>query len=255
MSSRYTFVRWAAGLGPLELVVIAASVAVGAFLIIDPIVLGATRSVDPGTYSVFRAFTHLGRSNWILIPSGIALIVLYWLRAQEISMLRRVAYGFASQILVFVFASIALTGLSASLIKNVLGRARPKLFDLYGSLEFQPMLFDSDFASFPSGHATTAGALAAVLAVLWPAARVPFFVAGGWIASTRFVIGAHYLSDVIVGFLFGAGMVYFLRHRLASRRWLFCFDSTGQPVLRGRRFLDEGMKRSVNRPADLLLNR
>ena len=114
------------------------------------------------------------------------------------------------------------------------------------------MTFDADYASFPSGHSTTAGALAAILAVLWPSARIPFFIAGAWIASTRFVIGAHFLSDVIAGFIFGASVVYLLRNRLAARGWLFRVNANGKPELRGRILLEKATAKLVSSAASLV---
>ena len=216
-----------------EQLAICASIVLASFLVIDPLVFGAARNLDGETYRFFRSFTHLGRSNWILIPAGAGILLLAALKSRAAGWRRGVEYGYASQILIFVFASIAVSGLTASLIKNVIGRARPKMFSTHGPLEFQPMTFDADFASFPSGHATTAGALAAVLAILYPPGRILFFLAGAWIASTRLFIGAHYVSDVVAGFGFGVLVVYFLRDRFARRGWLFRTAGDG-PVLKGR---------------------
>jgi len=239
-------------LSTVELIAVAISASVAMFLIIDPLVLGAARSLGPDTYTFFRGLTHLGRSNWILIPSAAGIAILYWLRAREPRTRNTVLYGYLSQILVFVFSAIAVSGLAASLVKNVIGRARPKLFDLYGPFEFKPITFDADYASFPSGHSTTAGALAAILAILWPSARIPFFIAGAWVASTRFIIGAHFLSDVIAGFIFGAAVVYLLRNRLAARRWLFRVNAQGLPVLRARTLLDRAARKLTQRVISFL---
>lgn len=247
MNGKSRLTERVSGLNTLEKATIVISVIAVAFLIVDPLVLGVVRSFDPSTYTFFRSLTHLGRSNWILIPTGAGIIIMAWLRARDSDFRRSVVRGYASQLLIFIFAAIAVSGLSASLIKNVIGRARPKLFDTLGPLEFQPMTFDADFASFPSGHATTAGALAAVLAIVFPKARIPFFVAGAWVASTRFLIGAHYLSDVVAGFIFGAAVVYVLRDRLASRRWLFKFGADGRPVLRARSVLDRAIDKTLGR--------
>ena len=83
------------------------------------------------------------------------------------------------------------------------------------------MTFNYDFASFPSGHATTICAFAAVLAIFWPRARVFLFVAAAWVAATRFLIGSHFFTDAVGGALLGFWGPYFLRGRLAERRWLF----------------------------------
>ncbi len=234
-------------LSAFEKAVVAVSVVLATFLVIDPLVLDAVRGFHPGVRKFFKFLTDLGRSNWILIPTGLGILILGWMRASEMRLRRAVVCGYAAQLLIFLFGAVALSGLTSSLVKNILGRARPKLFETFGSLEFQPFTFDSDFASFPSGHATTAGALAGVLAIIWPKARVPIVCAALWIAATRFLVGAHYFSDALVGFAFGIAFAYLLRDRLAVRRWLFERDQTGTVRLRARRLLDAGMKVVVGR--------
>ena len=154
-----------------EKAALALSVLVFAFLIIDPLVLGVVREFDPATRTFFRGLTNLGKSSWILILSGGLALLFTWLGAKQLSRRRIAGYNLTRQLLLFLFATIALSGVGVSLLKNILGRARPKLFDQLGPVEFQPFTFDYDFASFPSGHATTTGALAGVLAIVWPGAR------------------------------------------------------------------------------------
>lgn len=222
------------GLRAHEKAAIAVSVMLAAFLVLDPLVLAAVRGFDPELRRFFRLLTDLGRSGWILIPAGAGILVMTWLRAREVRYRRAVIYGYVSQWLVFLFAAVALSGLLASLSKNIIGRARPKFYDELGPLTFRPFTFDSDFASFPSGHATSAGALAGVLAILWPQARIPLFVAAAWIAGSRFLIGAHYFSDAMAGCALGVAFTYLLRDRLARRRWLFERDAAGQVHVRGQ---------------------
>lgn len=237
-----------------EKAVIVGSITLATFLVVDPLVLSAVRDFHPDVRSFFKLLTDLGRSNWILIPSGLAILVLGWMRVRETRFRRVVTYGYAAQLLIFLFAAVALSGLAASLTKNILGRARPKLFDALGSLEFQPFTFDADFASFPSGHATTTGALAGVLMIVWPRARVMIVCAGLWIAATRFLIGAHYFSDALVGFAFGLAGAYLLRDRLAVRRWLFEKDARGDIRLRGRSLLDATIHAALRWMPDLRPN-
>jgi len=228
------------GISNFELTLIVLSAVVASFLILDPLVLSAVHGLDPGARRFFRLLTDLGKTGWILIPSGVAIIALAWLQARARSTRRKVILGYASKLLVFLFAAVALSGIAVSLTKNIIGRARPKFFDELGSFEFRPFTFDYNFAAFPSGHATSIGALAGVLAIIWPGARVPILLAGAWIAATRFLIGAHYFSDALAGFALGLAFAYFLRDRFARRGWLFRKDHTGAVRLRGRTFLRAG---------------
>lgn len=235
-------VRGFSRLAPHEQAVLALSAVAAGFLVVDPLVLSAVRALDPGVRGFFRAVTDIGKSGWILIPSGAAVIVLAALRARGRGLRLRAAYGCLAQLLGFLFVSVAVSGLAASLIKNVLGRARPKLFDEAGPLAFQPFTFDADYAAFPSGHATTVFALAGVLTILWPRARVVILTLAAWGAASRFLIGAHYISDVAAGAALGLSFPYFLRRRLADRRWVFEKGPGGAIRLRGKRVMRWAVK-------------
>ncbi len=247
MSASPTLTERMTRLAAYEKAALALSVLVCAFLIIDPLVLKVVREFDPGTRNFFRGLTNLGKSGWILSFSGVLVLLFTWLGAQQISRKKSAGYRLAQQLFLYLFATVALSGVGVSLLKNILGRARPKYFEKLGPIEFQPFTFDHSFASFPSGHATTAGAMAGVLAFVWPGARVPLFIAGAWIASTRFLIGAHYFSDTVVGCAIGVAAAYFVRDRLALRDWLFRKNKDGSIKLRGQALLNSSTRSLTSR--------
>ena len=148
-----------AGLTPVEKTVVALSVVAASLLLIDPLIYEVVRGFNPGVRRFFRSFTDLGKSSAILLPAAILFILLAALRTRDIGLKAAAAYGYLAQIVAFVFVSVALAGIAASLAKAVIGRARPKLFDTLGSFAFEPFAFSADFASFPSGHATSIFAL------------------------------------------------------------------------------------------------
>ena len=234
-------------LAAYEKAALALSALVCGFLIIDPLVYNVVAQFDPETRRFFRALTGLGKSSWILAVSGALIVFFTWMGAQQTSPRRTAGCRLAQQSFLFLFTTVALSGLGVSLFKNILGRARPKFFEKLGPVEFQPFTFDYDFASFPSGHATTAGALAGVLAIIWPRARVPLFIAGAWIASSRFLIGAHYFSDAVAGGAIGLASAYFLRERLARRDWLFRKHHDGAIKLRGQALLGAATRSLTSR--------
>ena len=222
---------------PYEWAAIIISLTVACLLLLDPLVFGVVRQFNPEIRGFFRSFTDLGKAIWILIPSGIGVALLLALRSRKPGWRKAAAYGYGAQLLAFLFVAVAGASIAGALIKNTIGRARPKLYDELGSFDFHPFAYTADFASFPSGHATTICTLAAALAILWPRGRVFLFVAAAWIAATRFLIGAHYFSDAVAGGLFGAGFAYLLRERMAERRWLFEKQADGAIELRGRPIL------------------
>jgi len=112
---------------------------------------------------------------------------------------------------------VALSGLISNIVKRAIGRPRPELFGDQGLFSFNPFMHNSDYESFPSGHATTDGAFWTALALLFPPLRWPFLLFGLYLALTRVFVGAHYPSDVTVGFGWGMWFAFlvavlFARH-------------------------------------------
>ncbi|MGC2408725.1 MAG: phosphatase PAP2 family protein [Methyloceanibacter sp.] len=207
---------------------------IGVFLI-DPFLLERAKALAPEARRALRAITDIGRSNWMLIPTGSAVALALVLRRMHQGFRNAAGYGLIASTIGFVFVSVGGAGLIANLAKDIIGRARPKLFDATGPLDFQLFAFTPDHASFPSGHATNIFALATVLAMLWPRGRVLLYTVAAWIAASRVLIGQHYFTDVVAGAILGTGFPYFVRARFAARRWLFEPMPHGDYRLRGQR--------------------
>ena len=85
-----------------------------------------------------------------------------------------------------------------TVVKRLIGRARPLRIE--GSdIYFAPFGWRNDYASLPSGHSTTAFAVAVALGALFPRLRVALWIYAGIIAVSRVILTAHYPSDVIAG--------------------------------------------------------
>jgi undecaprenyl-diphosphatase len=94
----------------------------------------------------------------------------------------------------FVGLFAAALGIGVSLfLKHVCRRARPAGGTNWGRF------VAPDKYSFPSGHTTTAFALATVTVAQWPTIAPALFVCAGCIAISRLLLGFHYLSDVVAG--------------------------------------------------------
>ncbi len=99
--------------------------------------------------------------------------------------------------------SAALVGIGLfKLLKNFSGRRRP--------CEIEPhcwaTLLPPDQFSFPSGHTITAFAVSISLAEFYPALLPALLFCAMSIAVSRILLGMHFLSDVIVGAILGAGL-------------------------------------------------
>jgi undecaprenyl-diphosphatase len=65
-----------------------------------------------------------------------------------------------------------------------------------------------DQFSFPSGHSMSAFAIAIPLCIFYPELQAPLLVLSVSIAVSRVILGMHFVSDVVVGSLLGAGLGY-----------------------------------------------
>lgn len=231
-----------------EILVVVGSLVAMLVLIADPWVLAAVRSDNWRPHPWFNTVTEFGKSDWILYPTGIALIALsLWQRAGS----RRGNFNRHSVMLAvyYMFTTIAFAGLLATSLKNLIGRARPPFVPDDLVWESIPFGDSYEYASFPSGHATTAGALAIALALLFPRLRVFFVVAGVWIAVSRPALGVHFPSDVVAGFAFGGAFSYYYARSFARKRLLFAFGERGRLKLATRqsRFVPDSLREENGR--------
>jgi undecaprenyl-diphosphatase len=219
----------------VEQVVLALSLIFASMLLIDPFMLERARALPEEVRDFFKAVTDLGKSNWMLVPTATAAAVALVLRKRHGGFRNAPAYGLIASTIGYVFVSVGGASLIANLAKNIIGRARPKLFDLAGPLDFKLFAFQPDYASLPSAHATNIFALATVIAILWPKGRVLLYTVAVWIAASRVLIGQHYVTDVVLGAILGTAVPYLVRDRFAARRWLFERTPEGGYRLRGQR--------------------
>ena len=111
----------------IEQVVLALSIVLLGILVIDPFMLERSKVLMPEARKFLRAITDIGRSNWMLIPTGAAIAVALVLRKRHGGFRNSAAYGLIASTIGFVFVGIGGAGLIANLTKNIVGRARPKL--------------------------------------------------------------------------------------------------------------------------------
>jgi len=219
----------------VEQVALAVTLMLAGVFLLDPFFLERAKALAPGAREFLRSITNIGRSNWMLIPAGAAVALALVLRRTHLGFRNAAGYGLIASTVGFVFVSVGGAGLIANLVKGIVGRARPKLFDSTGPFDFNLFSFSPDYASFPSGHATNIFALATVLTMLWPRGRVLLYTLATWIAASRVLIGQHYFTDVVVGAMLGTAVPYLVRERFAARRWLFEKMPDGSYRLRGTR--------------------
>lgn len=166
---------------------------------------------------VLRDITNVGKSFAYLIAAFSVALVVSLIEWERLGKKARARLALIYSQSAFAFASIALSGVLANILKVLVGRARPKLLSLYGPDYREALHASYDFASFPSGHSTTLGAIAAVLSLWFPRWRIPIFGVSLVLAFSRCAADAHYPSDVWGGFCFGFLFTLFLARLLARR--------------------------------------
>ncbi len=80
--------------------------------------------------------------------------------------------------------------------------------------------------AFPSGHATGACAVAALVSVLWPRGRLLWWTVALGVAWSRVVLGVHYPSDSVGGALLGSATVF---ATVGVGRWWAARSSSSRP--------------------------
>ncbi|MBZ9998717.1 MULTISPECIES: phosphatase PAP2 family protein [unclassified Mesorhizobium] len=174
--------------------------------------------------------TQFGLGGWYLIPPALLLIGANLTDWRSLSR-RSLMLVYSWTCLAFLaLSAVGLSGLLVNVLKYAVGRARPLYFQDLGVLSLRPFAFDARFAGFPSGHATTMGAVFGILLLLFPRRWYIALPITACIASTRVFVGAHYPSDTVAGF--GLGFAFALVCGLVFARLGFIFSPTrsGLPV-------------------------
>jgi undecaprenyl-diphosphatase len=196
-------------------------------VVFDPLLVAWQQRLPSAAVTFFKYDTRFGKSDWILIATGLFVILMLVLDSSALRVRARARRTIRTFAALYVFASVAIPGIIANLSKYAIGRARPRYFSVEGTTSFDFFSGDASWASFPSGHATTAMALGVSLALLFPRLRWVFLCIGFWIAASRLFILQHYPSDMFAGCLLGGGGAWLIARAFARRRLVFGFDSEG----------------------------
>ena len=223
--SRHPQIRWKGWL-----VISLLLVTIAAFFF-DTTAIGWVRQEPQWLHDFAGDITNAGKSGWILISAAVIGLAIHLGGRRFGGRRQRLRAITIVHACVFIFISVAASGVISNFLKRLVGRARPTLLDQVGNFHFRPFSNDYDFESFPSGHSTTDGALAMALAILFPALRVPLLVLGFFLAATRTLVGAHYPSDVIAGFSFGVWFSLLTAIVMARFGLLFRTGLPGTPRL------------------------
>ena len=184
-----------------------------------------------GTPSLWwvRILTDFGKDEYVLAVLAGLLIAVAIVSPALRGIQRSLLLGLGTR-LQFIFWAVAVPNLVTEVLKYCIGRGRPFVGGEANAFHFSHFAGNPAYYSFPSGHATTAFALAFAVSVVWPQARLAMAVYAVVIAATRLVLVAHHPSDVVAGALVGVIGAMFVRYWFAARRLGFAIQRDGSIV-------------------------
>lgn len=173
--------------------------------------------------------TDIGLGVWYVVPAILALLIVNQIDWGRFSGQRLLLLYNWTILAAYALMSIGGALLLSNIFKNIIGRGRPTHYADHGVYAFNPLSGDASWASFPSGHSSTVGAVVGVLVLLFPWSRWVVIPFGMWLVATRIVVGAHHPSDVVAGFAFGFVVSVLAAIGFARFGYLFAKAREGLP--------------------------
>jgi undecaprenyl-diphosphatase len=206
---------------------LALAIIAGTMVLLDAPIIVAVGSLPEWVIRLFNELTGYGTSDWFLVPIGLVLLAIAAFISPALSRLSQlVAVAFTVR-LGFVFAAIALPGLFDTVVKRLIGRARPFIGGDADPFLYMPFIWKPEYASLPSGHATNVFAALVAVGLVWPRLRAIMLVYALIIAASRVIVLAHHPSDVVAGAVVGTLGALLVRDWFAARRLGFVIDRNG----------------------------
>jgi len=165
--------------------------------------------------------TNYGRSSTFLYPFGFVLLLIAAAKAPSLTTMTQGVLAALAVRFGFLFVAIGLPSLFATIVKRLIGRARPYVGGHDDPFMYLPFIWKPEYASMPSGHATTAAAAAIAIGAIWPRLRAVMWLYVLVIMLSRILIFVHHPSDVLAGALVGVVGALMVRRWFAARRLAF----------------------------------
>lgn len=184
-----------------------------------PLSIYVHENISEKTRNLFSIITLAGEVNFMLsIVAFIFIFDRFYLKKKNEHIKTKIGYMILIQ---------ALATICVHVLKYGFGRYRLEAFftdGLYGFVPFNAFA-DINF-SFPSGHSQSIFTFITSLLLFFPPQKhkklfyyVCFGVAGS-VAISRVIIGEHFLTDIIIGALFGIYISYFWFLKLYKKKGL-----------------------------------
>ena len=207
--------------GAIATVIVMLVASVACMFLIDTAASAWARTLPQWFEDVFERITDLGLGGWFLFPFSFILLCLAAVTSPRLTRLTQGVLAMLTVRFGFLFLAIAVPGLFVTIVKRLIGRARPYIEPRGNPFFYKPFSWSPEYASMPSGHATTAAAAAIAIGAIWPRSRIVMWAYALIIMFTRVVINVHHVSDVIAGGLVGVIGALMVRRWFAARGLVF----------------------------------
>ena len=134
-----------------------------AMLLLDRWSVGVVKRLPPGLIAFFDIITDYGRSGWFLVPIGLMLMIVAAACTPSLAAMSQRVLAAVAVRLGFLFTAILLPGLIFTIVKRLIGRARPLVGGSLDPFLYAPLGWNVEYSSLPSGHAVNAFAAATAL--------------------------------------------------------------------------------------------
>jgi undecaprenyl-diphosphatase len=173
-----------------------------------------------------RIITDFGKSSYMLVALGLGTCLVFLSGAFMHSAARTRVLALSGRF-AFLFLVVLVPVGVGEFLKGIIGRGRPFVGGAPDAFHYSHFAWNEAYASFPSGHAVTAFALAFALSSLAPKWRGTIWAYAVLIAITRLVLLAHHPSDVLAGALVGVLGAMAVRYWFAARHLIFTIEPDG----------------------------
>jgi undecaprenyl-diphosphatase len=154
--------------------------------LVERLALDASENVR---WAPLTALFVLASSSWVKAPLFVAAGMMGDIHAR-----RRFPLVAALALAVATVGSVL-----AALLKEAFDRQRPAAADP----GIDPLVNTPGSPSFPSGHAATAFAAAALVGAFYPRLRIPLYGVAVLVALSRVYLGVHFWLDIAAGAVIG----------------------------------------------------
>jgi len=209
------------GIGAFVIFAAAIAVIIASMFLLDAAASEWARHLPPSLMELGDTVSNFGLSSRFLYPLGFFVLLLAALTRRSLPLGARGIMEIFAARAGFLFLAIGVPSLFDTVVKRLIGRARPYVGTHDDPFAYMPLIWRADYASMPSGHATTAAAAAIAIGAIWPRARPIVWLYALLIMSARVLMNVHHPSDVIAGALVGVIGALAVRRWFAVRRLVF----------------------------------